>query len=197
MEIKQLLVSIKKFVFKQKIEFDHFIDMIWYLSDNNSQLLLVIHSPNTVILWNTQTGTKIWRIVYDHERQRDTEAFLQIIQDPFNHQRAICKDNFLKFKFEFSLLVLGQSNLTFIEDFSPINTPSGQSRRFYISNTNKQQNIPSHLLKRSASITSTSSLLTTRLKTIIEGSDHAKYRSKNKSFIFFIKFHFCLDKMIN
>jgi hypothetical protein len=164
--------------------------MIWYLSDNNSQLLLVIHSPNTVILWNTQTGTKIWRIVYDHERQRDTESFLQIIQDPFNHQRAICKDNFLKFKFEFSLLVLGQSNLTFIEDFSPINTPSGQSRRFYISNTNKQQNIPSHLLKRSASITSTSSLLTTRLKTIIEGSDHAKYRSKNESFIFFHKISF-------
>lgn len=75
--------------------------MLWYLSDNNPQLLLVIHSPNIVTLWNTQTGTKIWRIVYDHERQRDTEAFLQIIQDPFNHQRAICNDkNKMFFSFE-------------------------------------------------------------------------------------------------
>ncbi len=69
--------------------------MIWYLSDNNPQLLLVIHSPNIVILWNTQTGTKIWRIVYDHERQREAEIFSQIIQDPFNHQRAICNENFV------------------------------------------------------------------------------------------------------
>jgi len=65
--------------------------MLWYLSDNNPHLLLVIHSPNILTLWNTQTGTKIWRVVYDHERQRDAETFLQIIQDPFNHQRAICK----------------------------------------------------------------------------------------------------------
>ncbi len=95
METNQLLVSIKKLIFsKQNIEFYSLIDMIWYLSDNNSQLLLVIHSPNIVALWNTQTGTKIWRVVYDHERQRDAETFLQIIQDPFNHQRAICKENF-------------------------------------------------------------------------------------------------------
>jgi len=65
--------------------------MLWYLSDNNPQLLLVIHSPNILTLWNTQTGIKLWRIVYDHERQRDIETFLQIIQDPFNHQKAICK----------------------------------------------------------------------------------------------------------
>ena len=65
--------------------------MVWYSSDNSPQLLLVIHSPNIITLWNTQTGGKIWRVVYDHERQRDTEAFSQLIQDPFNHQRAICK----------------------------------------------------------------------------------------------------------
>ena len=64
--------------------------MIWYSTDNNPQFLLVIHSPNIVTLWNTQTGTKIWRVVYDHERQREPEAFLEIIQDPFSHQRAIC-----------------------------------------------------------------------------------------------------------
>lgn len=65
--------------------------MIWYSTDNNSSLLLVIHSPNIVALWNTQTGTKVWRLVYENERQRDIENFVQIIQDPFNHQRAICK----------------------------------------------------------------------------------------------------------
>ncbi|CAF3727570.1 unnamed protein product [Adineta steineri] len=140
-------------------------DMIWYLSDSNSQLLIVIHSPNIVTLWNTQTGTKLWRIVYDHERQRETEAFLQIIQDPFNHQRAI---------------LLGQSSLTFIEDFSPVNTPSGQSRRFYISNTqnNNKPNPPTNHSKRTpltTSITSTSTQLTARLKTIIEGGgEHNK-----------------------
>ncbi len=154
--------------------------MIWYASDNNPQLLLVIHSPNIVTLWNTQNGTKIWRIVYDQERQRDAETFLQIIQDPFNHQRVICKQNFInKNIFDirfFWFVVLGQTSLTFIEDFSPINTPSGQSRRFYISNTNNKPVNPTHgNLKRtpltSSPISSTSSQLTTRLKTIIEGSE--------------------------
>ena len=68
--------------------------MIWYLSENNPHLLLVLYLPNIVTLWNTENGTKIWRIVYDHERQKDTETYLQIIQDPFNHQRAVCKYNF-------------------------------------------------------------------------------------------------------
>lgn len=69
-------------------------------------------------------------------------------------------------------LVLGQTSLTFIEDFSPINTPSGQSRRFYISNTssnNTKQQQPNQ--KKSTSATNQ---LTTRLKTIIEGSEHTK-----------------------
>ena len=70
--------------------------------------------------------------------------------------------------------VLGQSSLVFIDDLSPVNTPSGQSRRFYISNTNKQQNISTNNLKRSSSIATTSSQLSTRLKTIIEGSDPSK-----------------------
>lgn len=74
----------------------------------------------------------------------------------------------------FFFLVLGQSSLVFIDDLSPVNTPSGQSRRFYISNTNKQQNISTSALKRSASIQSTSSQLTTRLKTIMEGVDPSK-----------------------
>ena len=65
--------------------------MLWYSADNNPQLLLVVYSPNIVTLWNTQTGAKIWRVVYDQERQRETESYLQIIQDPFNHQRVICK----------------------------------------------------------------------------------------------------------
>ncbi|CAF0830559.1 unnamed protein product [Adineta ricciae] len=138
-------------------------DMLWYSTDSNPQLLLVVYSPNIVTLWNTQTGAKIWRVVYDQERQRETESYLQIIQDPFNHQRII---------------LLGQSSLTFVEDFSPVNAPSGQSRRFYISNTNNNNNKPtSHGYKRSASmnsISSTSSQLTTRLKAIIEGAEHTK-----------------------
>ena len=77
------------------------------------------------------------------------------------------------------LLVLGQSSLIFVEDFSPVNTPSGQARRFYISNTNNNNNnkSTSHGYKRSASInsiSSTSSQLTTRLKAIIEGTEHTK-----------------------
>jgi len=133
-------------------------DMIWYSSEVNPQLLLVIHSPNIVNLWNTQTGAKIWRIAYEYERQREPEMFSHIIQDPFCHSRVI---------------LLGQTSLTFIEDFSPTNTPSGQSRRFYITNSNKQPTPPTQTVKRSTSITSTSSHLTARLKTIIEGSEHS------------------------
>ena len=75
------------------------------------------------------------------------------------------------------LLVLSQSNLTFIDDLSPVNTPTGQSRRFVISNTNnnnKQQNPLAINHKRISTITAASSQLTTRLKVIMEGSEHAK-----------------------
>ena len=72
------------------VEVSH-LDMIWYSSDTSVQFLLVIHTPNIVTLWNTQSGVKIWRVVYDYERQREPETFLQLIQDPFNHQRAICR----------------------------------------------------------------------------------------------------------
>lgn len=68
--------------------------MIWYSSDNNPHLLLVLHSPNIVTLWNTQTGTKVWRVVYDQERQRDVDTCSLIVQDPFNHKKAICKKKF-------------------------------------------------------------------------------------------------------
>lgn len=156
--------------------------MIWYSSESSPQLLLVVHSPNVVILWNAQTGTKIWRVTYEHERQRETETFSQIVQDPFNHQRAICTFRFCgecELKEGFS--VLGQSSLTFIEDFSPTNAPSGQSRRFYISNTNSNSaskaSVPTAGYKRSMSTTSnssTSSQLTTRLKAIMEGAEQAK-----------------------
>ena len=74
----------------RNVEFSR-LDMMWYSSDTSLQFLLVVHTPNIVTLWNTQSGAKIWRIVYDYERQREPETFLQIIQDPFNHQRAICK----------------------------------------------------------------------------------------------------------
>jgi hypothetical protein len=99
-------------------------------------------------------------------------------------------------------LVLGQSSLTIIEDFSPINTPSGQSRRFYISNTNNNNNNKQNLLSNNSkrtsltsSISSTSTQLTTRLKAIIEGSEHTKYRFH---FFYKIKTLFIFkDKTIN
>lgn len=163
-------------------------DFIWYSSENNPHLLLVIYSPNIVTLWNCQTGTKIWRVVYENDRQRDVDSFLQIIQDPFQYQRAICSYFRVKiFSIEtlFFFLVrlgLGQSGLTLIEDLSPSNTPSGQARRYYISNsgnstTKSTVNSLMNTHKRSSSnssISSTSSQLTTRLKTIIEGTDLSK-----------------------
>lgn len=147
----------------------------------------MIYSPNIVTLWNCQTGTKIWRVVYENERQRDVDSFLQIIQDPFQHQRTICSNFLLKiFSIETFLFLfrlgLGQSGLTLIEDLSPVNTPSGQARRYYISNSGNStakssvnSMINTHRRSSSnSSISSTSSQLTTRLKTIIEGTDLSK-----------------------
>ena len=84
--------------------------MSWYLSDTNLLLLMIIHSPNIVTLWNAQKGTKIWRVVFDNDRSKDTETLLQIIQDPFNHKRAIC--NYKVFFFFFFFFLNQNVNLT-------------------------------------------------------------------------------------
>jgi hypothetical protein len=159
--------------------------MLWYTSDSHVRLLLVIYTPNILTLWNTQTGTKIWQLAYDYERQRDADLFLQIIQDPFNHQRAIGNNIFIVIVcfiiylidccMYILLQVLGQNGLIFIEDLSPTTIPSGQSRRYFISNSNTNKSNGTPILNSSTKRSlSTHSHLTARLKTIIDGVDIVK-----------------------
>jgi len=42
-----------------------FLDMQWLnYQDASHDLLLVLHSPNVLVLWNADTGTSLWRKVY-------------------------------------------------------------------------------------------------------------------------------------
>ncbi|CAF0850740.1 unnamed protein product [Didymodactylos carnosus] len=127
-------------------------DMSWYIGDSNLIYhLLVLHTPNQLVLWNCLNGTKVWGVTY-------SDTLLHIAQDLFNVQRCI---------------LLGQNSIILIEDLSLTNSANGQARRFYISNSNKQQSTTD--LKQTPSLTSLNGIsaaqLTTKIKTIIEGEN--------------------------
>ncbi|XP_052225390.1 WD repeat-containing protein 11-like isoform X2 [Dreissena polymorpha] len=79
--------------------------------DASRDLLVALHPPYAVILWNADTGTKLWKKTY-------TEALCSLALDPF------CFRN---------VAFLGQDSIVFIDDFSITKTPSSNGKKFYIS----------------------------------------------------------------
>ncbi|KAL4232352.1 WD repeat-containing protein 11 [Mactra antiquata] len=79
--------------------------------DASHDLLVALHPPYSVILWNADTGIKLWKKSY-------TESFISFALDPF------CVKN---------MAILGQDCIVFIDDFSITKTPSSNGKKFYIS----------------------------------------------------------------
>ncbi|XP_054839038.1 WD repeat-containing protein 11 [Eublepharis macularius] len=87
-------------------------DMQWLWSQDASRdLLLAVHPPNYIVLWNADTGTKLWKKSY-------AENILSFSFDPFDPS---------------NLTLLTSEGIVFISDFSPSKAPASSGKKVYIS----------------------------------------------------------------
>ncbi|XP_036121102.1 WD repeat-containing protein 11 isoform X2 [Molossus molossus] len=87
-------------------------DLQWLWSQDASRdLLLAVHPPNYIVLWNADTGTKLWKKSY-------ADNILSFSFDPFDPSH---------------LTLLTSEGIVFISDFSPSKPPAGPGRKVYIS----------------------------------------------------------------
>ena len=88
------------------------VDLMWLDGrvERTGRLLLAVHPPNHLVLWNTQTGTKVWKHSYN-------ETLYGLDVDPFN---------------PFRIMFRCQSCVIFIEDFHPEKCPKSEGKKFYI-----------------------------------------------------------------
>ncbi|XP_034993469.2 WD repeat-containing protein 11 isoform X2 [Zootoca vivipara] len=79
--------------------------------DASRDLLLAVHPPNYIVLWNADTGTKLWKKSY-------AENILSFSFDPFDPS---------------NLTLLTSEGIVFISDFSPSKAPVSSGKKVYIS----------------------------------------------------------------
>uniref|UniRef100_A0A8C9F545 WD repeat domain 11 n=1 Tax=Pavo cristatus TaxID=9049 RepID=A0A8C9F545_PAVCR len=97
-------------------------DMQWlWNQDASRDLLLAVHPPNYIVLWNADTGTKLWKKSY-------AENILSFSFDPFDPSH---------------LALLTSEGIVFISDFSPSKAPASSGKKVYISSPHSS---PSHRL---------------------------------------------------
>ena len=90
------------------------VDMEWLgeAIEDTGHLLLVLHPPNILVLWDTYSGKQVWKRVYNNE------TLVSFDFDPFDVSR-------LAFKASDCIL--------FINDFHPSKCPSSLGQKFYVS----------------------------------------------------------------
>ncbi|KAK3585480.1 hypothetical protein CHS0354_003328 [Potamilus streckersoni] len=92
-------------------------DLEWLgTQDASHDLLAALHPPYSLVLWNADTGTKLWKKSY-------TEVLISFSFDPFNQR---------------NMAFLGQDCIVFIDDFSITRVPSSNGKKFYISSPSSQ-----------------------------------------------------------
>ncbi|XP_017320048.1 WD repeat-containing protein 11 isoform X1 [Ictalurus punctatus] len=86
-------------------------DMDWlWNQDASHDLILAVHPPNYIVLWNGDTGTKLWKKSY-------AENILSFSFDPFDPS---------------NLALLTSEGIVFITDFSPSKPPGSSGKKVYI-----------------------------------------------------------------
>uniref|UniRef100_A0A8B9HA02 WD repeat-containing protein 11 n=1 Tax=Astyanax mexicanus TaxID=7994 RepID=A0A8B9HA02_ASTMX len=85
------------------------LDWLWN-QDASRDLLLAVHPPNYIVLWNGDTGTKLWKKSY-------AENILSFSFDPFDPS---------------NLALLTSEGIVFITDFSPSKAPGSAGKKVYI-----------------------------------------------------------------
>lgn len=92
-------------------------DMEWVsMQDISHDLLVALHPPSTLVLWNTENGSKLWKKTYG-------EVLQSFSFDPFDSSR---------------LAFLGQDCVLFVDDFSLSKVPSSNGKKFYLSSPSSQ-----------------------------------------------------------
>ncbi|GFO31567.1 WD repeat-containing protein 11 [Plakobranchus ocellatus] len=128
-------------------------------------LLVCLHPPYSLILWNADTGTKLWKKSY-------TETLLNFTFDPFNYKH---------------LAFLGQDCIIFINDFTINKTPSSNGKKFYISNPSQASSVSrsssggSLEKKTSASASSSSKNLAKRMSRMLVGESRPRGSPEEES----------------
>lgn len=93
--------------------------MAWLTGyDEGNHLLLTLHPPYSIVLWDTLSGCKIWKKTY-------TESLVAFDLNPFEANKIAfqCTDCIL-----------------FVTDLSPSKVPSSNGRKFYISSPKQGSN---------------------------------------------------------
>ena len=73
------------------------------LSDTPSNLLLVLHAQGQMVLWNTETGLRMWRKTFN-------ETLISFALDPFDPQKMAGKTLIaISYVFEVSSQILVQN----------------------------------------------------------------------------------------
>jgi hypothetical protein len=131
-------------------------DMDWVgVQDASHDLLAALHPPATLILWNTENGSRLWKKTY-------SDVLLSFAFDPFDPSR---------------LAFLGQDCIVFVDDFSLSGAPVSAGKKFHISSPHSSSIAHSASMeklsdKRSSSLTSTSTRSTIRrVSSILVGGD--------------------------
>ena len=81
----------------------------------DAALLLALHPPNHLILWNMDTGAKVWKKSYG-------DALLGISLDPFTVGSALLR---------------GQTSFLFIRDLHPSKCPKSEGKKFYVTSVRR------------------------------------------------------------
>ncbi|OWF51700.1 WD repeat-containing protein 11-like isoform X2 [Mizuhopecten yessoensis] len=129
-------------------------DLEWLSNqDASHDLLVALHPPYSLILWNADTGTKLWKKSY-------TEPLLSFSFDPFNIK---------------NVAFLGQDCIVFVDDFSITKTPSSNGKKFYISSPSSQaSNLKTEGSTSSLDKKSTSRNLAKRMSKMLVGEGPSK-----------------------
>ena len=129
-------------------------DMDWVgAQDASHDLLAALHPPSTLILWNTENGSRLWKKTY-------SDILLSFAFDPFDPSR---------------LAFLGQDCILFVDDFSLSGAPMSSGKKFHISSPSSMANSASTDRmsdKRSSTVATTSTRSTIRkVSSILVGGD--------------------------
>ncbi|XP_038045535.1 WD repeat-containing protein 11-like isoform X5 [Patiria miniata] len=87
------------------------LDLEWLSTqDASHDLLVALHPPYSIVLWNADTGIKLWKKTF-------TDNIISMTFDPFDSS---------------NLALLGNDCILFLNDFSINKSPSSNGRKFYI-----------------------------------------------------------------
>ncbi|XP_041477434.1 WD repeat-containing protein 11-like [Lytechinus variegatus] len=137
-------------------------DLQWLSTqDASHDLLVALHPPYSIVLWNADTGTKLWKKTF-------TDVLHCFSFDPFESS---------------NLTLLGNDCILFVNDFSAAKPPSSNGKKFYITTPSPQttnQMTGGMASDRRGSSASGARTALKRVRLLV-GDNKAKQRSVNTS----------------